>query len=127
MSCRSRAPKNAAPCRWQSIAFGREELLSCQLAFRVLHAGYAKKGTNLRMPWPGYEYLQYSIYSKQHLNEQSSTGGWNSTTTLGATFLLFLAQIHPVPPLDPHIGQLLPYIFNTLRPLDAWYTIFARD
>ena len=26
MSCRSRAPGNAAPCRWQVTAFGRENL-----------------------------------------------------------------------------------------------------
>ena len=41
MSRRSRAPENAAPCRWQVTAFGRKELDPRQLAFRVLHAGRA--------------------------------------------------------------------------------------
>ena len=48
MSYRSRAPENAAPCRLQVTVFGREDLVPCQLAFRVVHASRAQRGPNLR-------------------------------------------------------------------------------
>ena len=60
MSRRPRAPENAALCRWQVTAFGREDLVPRQLVFRVLHAGRAKRGPNLcRDPDTGASNTRY--------------------------------------------------------------------
>ena len=62
MSCRSRAPENAAPCRWQVAAFGREELDPRQNSCSRTPRRPCLKGTK-PTSWPGYEYLQYPIFS----------------------------------------------------------------